>query len=466
MPRAKTRRPTAVSAHASSRLRRTPSGRSGRRSSDLLGGVGLLLIIAAANVSTLLIARAAGRQREIALRSALGASFGRLLSLAITECVLLAAVGGLGGLALGSVTLRWMLPWLPESLPRADTVHIGARVALATLVASTALGVVLGFVVAAQRGERALGRALGSGVRASGSRSATRTRSVLVTIQVAMAVVLLASAGLLIRSVVRLQNVDPGFAADHVLTFRLALPAVPLRIHRRREAPSSAICSRGSGPLPGVTGAAVNSRLPLGGSRGANGVEIEGRPSALGERLIADQREVSPAYFAALKIPLLAGRVFTDADAASSEPVTIINRTMARQFFPGGHAIGQRVRVTAGQASAVAWSHVVGIVGDVHHTGLARPPVAEMYRPVRADAGSRLQRRRPCGGQPEALSPSARARVQQIDAMLPVYDVRTMEGRIAASVADRRATALLLLVTAALAAALAAVAIYGSIWYR
>lgn len=430
----------------------------------LMGGVGLLLMIAAANVSTLLLARASNRNREIAVRAALGASGGRLSSLAITESVLLAALGALAGLPLGGWVLSALLPAFAESLPRVGAVEVDARVATVTVAVALTLGVVFGLIVAAQRPKGGLAPALKSGTRASGSPGVARTRSTLVVAQVAFSVVLLAAAGLMVRSFVRLQNVEPGFAADHLLTFRLALPSARYDAPAARRAVVDALIGQLQS-APGVTSAAVNSMLPLGGSRGANGIVIEGRPGVKGELLIADQRDVTPSYFNALKIPLQAGRTFSDRDDAAAEPVAIVNHAMAQRFWPDSNPINQRIHITAGPQAAAGWTRVVGVIGDVRHVGLARPPVPEMYRPY-------AQRPTPdfsvvvrTAAEPSSLAPLVRSRVQQIDALLAVYDVRTMEERIAGSFAETRATALLLLVTAGLAAALASIAIYGSIWY-
>jgi putative ABC transport system permease protein len=430
----------------------------------LMGGVGLLLLIAAANVCTLLLARASNRSREVAVRASLGASAGRLASLAITESVVLAALGALVGLTLGGWVLHALLPTFAESLPRVGAVEVDARVATITVVAALALGVMFGLAVAAQRPTGALAPALKSGTRLPGGPGVARTRHALVVTQVAFSVMLLAAAGLMVRSFVRLQAVQPGFSADHVLTFRLALPEVAYGTNAGRTAFVDDLLAR-LRSAPGVLSAAVNSRLPLGGSRGGNGIAIEGRPpSAAGELLIADQREVTPEYFSALKIPLLAGRPFTDHDRESGEPVTIINHAMAQAFWPGVDPLNQRVRVTAGPEAA-GWTRVIGVAGDVRHTGLGRPPVPEMYRPYGQTPTLDFSVVLRTAGDPAAVAPLARAGVRQIDAMLPVYDVRTMDERIAGSFADMRATALLLLVTAALAAALASISIYGSIWY-
>ena len=215
---------------------------------------------------------------------------------------------------------------------------------------------------------------------------------------------------------------------------------------------------------PGVKQVALSSIIPFGGQRGANGFEIEGRPAAPGQTRIADQRHVSPDYFKTMNIPIVQGRGFQATDDRLGEPVVIINRALANRFWPNENPIDRRVRTSAGFDSA-SWFRIVGVVEDVRHMSLSRDPVTEMYRPIAQTAMPIFTMVVRTAGEPAALAATARATVQRIDPDLPIYDVRTMEDRIAASFAQTRGTMLLLLVTAALAAALSGVAIYGSIWY-
>ena len=210
--------------------------------------------------------------------------------------------------------------------------------------------------------------------------------------------------------------------------------------------------------------AALSSIIPFGGQRGANGFEIEGQPAAPGQTLIADQRYVSPNYLETMNIPMVEGRGFLATDDARAEPVVLVNRTMARRFWPNTSPIDHRIRTTAGFDST-SWFRIVGVVEDVRHVSLSRDAVTEMYRPIAQTAMSNVTLVVRTDREPASLAPSARATVQALDPNLPIYDVRTMEDRIAGSFAQTRGTMLLLLVTAALAAALSGVAIYGSIWY-
>ena len=428
----------------------------------IAGSVALLLLVAAANAATLLLARASTRRHELAVRSALGATGGRLLSLAVAESLVFAALGGAAGLVLGSWALRAVLPLFEGSLPAAIPIDIDWRVALFTAAISAILGVLFGVVVALQRP----GGGLVDVLKASGrtiAGSSARARSVLVVAQVALAVILLAAAGLMLSSVVKLSRVRPGFDADHLLTFKVALAGSKYAAAPTRVAFLSDLLARLESS-PGVEHAGLSSIVPFAGQRGANAFEIEGRLPLPGQTLIADQRHVSPGYFQTMHMRMVEGRAFTAADDAHAEPVVIVNRTMANRFWPNESAIDRRVRTSAGFDSG-AWFRVIGVVDDVRHISLSRDPVTEMYRPVAQTAMSYVTLVTRTKGDPAAFAPSARSIVQAIDPDLPIYEVRTMEDRIAGSFAQTRGTMLLLLVTAVLAAALSAVAIYGSIWY-
>ncbi len=428
----------------------------------IAGSVALLLLVASANASTLLLARASNRRHELAVRTALGATRARLLSMAIAESLVYAWLGGLAGLFLGGWALRAVLPMFEGALPAAIPIDIDTRVAGFTAALSGVLGLVFGIIVAVHRPDgRLVDQLKASGRTISGS--AGRARNALVIGQVALAVILLSAAGLMVNSVVKLSKVRPGFDADHLLTFRIALGGATYSAAASRVAFTSDLLSRLQA-LPGVRRAAISSIIPFGGQRGANGFEIEGRPAAPGQSLIADQRHVSSAYLQTMNIPIVEGRGVLPTDDARGEPVVLINRTMARRYWPDESPIDRRVRTTAGFDSNT-WFRIVGVVEDVRHVSLSRDAVVEMYRPIAQTAMSNFTLVVKTDRDPAALAPAARAAVQAIDPNLPIYDVRTMEERISRSFAQTRGTMLLLLVTAALAAALSGVAIYGSIWY-
>ena len=427
------------------------------------GSVALLLLVASANAATLLLARASNRRHELAVRTALGATRGRLLSLAIAESLVFALLGGLAGLFLGGWALRAVLPLFAGSLPATIPIEIDARVAVFTAAVSAILGLLFGVVVALHRpgGGGLLDQLKASGRTISGS--AGRARNALVIAQVALAVVLLSAAGLMLNSVVKLSRVRPGFDADHLLTFKMALSGSNYSAAASRISFTSDLLSRLES-MPGVRRAAISSIIPFGGQRGANGFEIEGQAAAPGQTLIADQRHVSAGYLQTMGIPVIEGRGFLATDDARGEPVVLVNRTMAKRFWPNESPLNHRLRTSAGFDSAL-WFRIVGVVEDVHHISLSRDPVTEMYRPIAQTAMSNFAVVVRTERDPASLAPQARATVQAIDPNMPIYDVRTMDDRIAGSFAQTRGTMLLLLVTAALAAALSGVAIYGSIWY-
>ncbi|MCU1383844.1 MAG: hypothetical protein JWL71_2541 [Acidobacteria bacterium] len=428
----------------------------------IAGSVGLLLVVASANAATLLLARASNRRHELAVRTALGATRGRLLSLAAAESLVFAALGGFAGLFLGGWAVRAVLPLFDGSLPASLSIDIGARVAVFTAALSAILGVLFGVIVALHGPDGRIVDVLKSSGRTIAG-TPGRARGALVVAQVALAVVLLSAAGLMLNSVVKLSRVRPGFDADHLLTFKVALTGANYAAAPSRITFISDLLARLQA-MPGVRRAAVGSLIPFGGQRGANGIEVEGRPAAPGETPIADQRYISAGYFDAMNIPVLQGRAFVATDDARGEPVVIVNRTMAKRFWPNESPIDRRVRTSAGFDSA-RWFRVIGVVDDVRHVSLSRDPVAEMYRPIAQTAMPIFTLVVRTDRDPAALAPAARASVQAIDPNLPIYDVRTMADRIASSFAQTRGTMLLLLVTAGLAAALSGVAIYGSIWY-
>jgi len=423
--------------------------------------VGLLLVVAAANASTLIVARASKRRHELAVRAALGATRAQLLSLALAEGVVLAALGGAAGLVLGRWTLLAITSLFAASLPQSLTIEVGGRAALLTIVLSIAIGIAFG-LVAAYRPAQGLVGALSSSRRLTPS--AGRMRQALVVAQIALAVVLLSGAGLMLNTVVRLSRVGPGFDPDRVLTFRVALTGSRYAAAPARIAFVSTLLERLTG-TPSVRAAAVTSLVPFSGMRGANGVEIEGHVRGTNEpSIIIDQRYVSSGYLQTMKIPLVTGRLLTDRDDSRSERVTVINRTMAARYFPNENPLNRRVRTTAGFDSNI-WFRIVGVVEDVRHVALSRDAVPEMYHPIEQTAVPTFTVVMRTAGDPGGATPAARAAVRAVDPDLPIYEVSSMEDLIAASFAQTRATMLLLTATAVLAAALAAVAIYGAIWY-
>jgi putative ABC transport system permease protein len=424
--------------------------------------VALLLLVATANASTLLLARASNRRAETAVRAALGASRSRLLSQALVEGVLLASLGALIGVALGEWTLRLLIPLFGPSLS-ALPIAIGPRAALFSFVLAFAIGTLFGVIAVFHSGPR-LADALGGVTRSTASKSTLRTRHLLVISQVALAVVLLSAAGLMLSSVAKLSRVGTGFDVNNLLTFRVALSTGRYSTTGPRALFVANLLERLSA-LPGIQSSGAVSAIPFGGARNANGVEIEGRPVSPSEPpIVIDQRYASPNYFQTMRIPLLIGRGFAASDDERGERVVVINRTMARRYFPNGDAVNRRVRATAGR-DAVGWLRIVGVVDDVRHISLSRDPVPEMYHPFAQTAPPTFTVVLRTAVEPAAFAAAARAGVVAVDPTLPIYEVLTMKQRVASSLAQTRGTMLVLVVTAVLAASLAAIAIYGSIWY-
>jgi putative ABC transport system permease protein len=326
------------------------------------GGVALLLLVASANASTLLLARAANRQHELAVRTALGATRSHLLSLAMMDGLVLALLGGLVGLALGSWALGVMVPLLGSTLPKSLAVGVDARVALFTAGITTLLGVLFGAIVAAHRPAnvtaslKATGADYERGNQRSPSSSPRRDPGCS-SGRVAV------GAGLMLNSVVKLSHVNAGFDPRRLLTFRVALTTQNYAAAPSRVAFGADVLQRLEGS-PGVRSAALISAIPLGGTRGANGVEIEGRPPNPSETIIIDQRHISPNYFQTMAIPMVSGRPFTATDDSRAEPVTIVNRAMAQRYWPNQNPIDRRVRLAAGYDSGV-WFRIVGVIDNV-----------------------------------------------------------------------------------------------------
>ncbi|HEV7515892.1 MAG TPA: ABC transporter permease, partial [Thermoanaerobaculia bacterium] len=435
----------------------------------LAGAVGFVLLIACANVAHLLLARAAARRREIAIRAALGAGQGRLVRHLLTESAVLGLAGGAAGLLVALWGARLLVALTPGDLagvllPQVQ-VGLDGPVLLFTVALSLATSLLFGLApaLAAARVD------LRAPLQATAKSALGRGRGFLVAAEVALAAILLVGAGLLLRSFARLQAVDPGFRPERVLTLALDLSSGGGYGEPAAQTAFLAELTRRVAALPGVRSAAFGDSLPLARAlRMLRGLRVENRPAK-------DPREqpevmlsaVSPAYFQTLGIALLHGRAFDGRDTggsggATAPPVAIVNRTLARSFWGGEDPVGKRIRF--GPPSR-PWVTVVGVATDVHREDLATAPKAELYLPF-------LQQPSPFGflavrtqGDPAALTAAVRRQVRALDADLPVFDVSTLEQRLAASVAARRFGLLLLGAFAALALALAAVGLSGVIAY-
>jgi predicted permease len=347
----------------------------------LLGAVAFVLLIACANVANLLLARATGRRRELAVRMALGASRGRILRQLLTESVLLSGLAGLVGCILSIGGAVFLARLVPDGIPHAGGAGIDLGVFTFTLIVSLSTGILFGIVPALRVSRVSLSDSLKqAGGRGGLGAHGSRTRNALVVCEVALAMILLTGAGLMIESFTKLRGLHPGFDTDRVLVLRTPLPDPKYPKLAQRTAFYDQVLERVN-RLPGVVAAGFTTWVPLTNRGGSNGFTIEGRPEpGPGEISDANTRVVSKGYMRAMGMTLKAGRLFDDSDRESSPFAVIINETMAREFWPGENPLGRRIKM-GGYAAQAPWITVVGVVGDVHQMGLDVPARAEMYIP-------------------------------------------------------------------------------------
>jgi predicted permease len=426
----------------------------------LLGGAGLVLLIACVNLANLLLARGADRPREMALRSALGASRRRLVRQMLTESLVLAVAGGIAGLLLA----RWLVEGLKAaaatSLPMLQTLRIDGTAAVAAAAITGATAVLFGLLPALAASAFRPADALREGGRGRGAgRRTSRLRDVLVVAQIALAIVLLVGAGLMLRSFVHLTHVDPGVDVDRLLIGRLALPGA--RYPRPVAAQWFERLLDGLASAPGVEMAAVSSYVPVGGGGFGLGRAflLEGQPEPpASQDYDALWNVVSPEYFRTTGIRVVRGRAFERTDTAESRPVTIINETMARKVFGTGNPIGRRIRSWHDEN---VLREIVGVVSDVRYTGLASSETSLVYVPHRQNAWGFMIVSVRAKGRPASLAATLREEVRKLDADVAVAGTATLESLAAASIAPQRFGALLLAVFASAAVLLAGVGVYG-----
>ncbi len=433
----------------------------------LLGAVGFVLLIACANVANLLLARAAARQKEIALRLALGASRSRLTRQFLTESMLLALLGGLAGLFLAFVGLDALQHFIPDGVLQAGPIAIDRRVLGFTALIAVATGFVFGLAPAAQASNFSLNETLKEGGRDfTGGGKGNRLRSLLVIAEVAVSFVLLIGAGLLINSFVHLRNLDPGFRADHLLTAKIELSEVKYP-DRRHRIPFLDEVLRRVRALPGVESAALAGNLPLTYNGDSTYIGVEGIPDPPpDQQMDVIYRAVGPSYFKTMGIPLRQGRDFDERDTIDEETYkVIVSEKLAQHFWPGKNPIGKRLK-TGPAASEGPWRQVIGVVKDVRQNDFLASPKMEMYlsyRQLRDLAPNALVLRTTVD--PLSLTSALRGAVWAVDKDQPVSDVESMEHIVAGAVARQRFSTLLLGVFAGVALLLAAVGIYGVMSY-
>jgi putative ABC transport system permease protein len=431
-----------------------------------MGAVGLVLLIACANVANLMLARVASREREVTIRAALGATRRRLVRQLLTESVLLALAGGALGLVLAVWGVRGLQALEPGTIPRLDEIGVNGRAFVFALALSVATGLLFGFVPAIRVLRYDLRAGLGETGRAlSGHRAAGRTRALLVLAEVALACVLLVGAALLLRSFVRLQRVDPGFTSRAILTARLTLPRSRYDDPSRQAAFADELLE-GVRNLPGVASAALASDAPLGDgppywSFAVAGVE-QPPPEVVQDAVVF---RTTPDYFRTFAIPLVRGRLYDASDRGDAPPVAVISEALARRYWPDRDPLGARITLGNPADTASVWMTIVGVVGDVRQEGPTSPAYPQLYLPLAQVSSRSLLIALRATGAPLALTPAVKRVLAAIDPNLALSRVVTMDERLAGALARPRVNAVLLGGFAATALVLAALGIYGVIAY-
>jgi predicted permease len=430
----------------------------------LLGSVALVLLIACANVANLLLARAAGREKEVAIRTALGASWQRLARQLLTESILLGFLGGAAGLLVARLSLAVVRTMNPGNIPRLDDIGINGTVLAFTFSLSLATGILFGLAPAWRAIKVDPNSSLKAGGRSGQSNGGLylkrhHLRGLLIVSELAFSLILLIGAGLLMRSFVRLQSVAPGFTADHVLTMQVAANDTKYRQDKALAGFYREIENR-IAHLPGVVAEGAVSALPLTGSVGWGGIHVEGYTPPQGQELQVDQRTASTDYFRAMRIPLVAGRFFSEQDTADMPQVAIIDKNFAQRFWPHNDAIGKHLWFDAKKPITI-----VGVVGAVKQYGLETDGKIATYFPEQQGPGQGMFLVARSSSQDAGLSSAIVSEIHAVDPAVVVYGVRTMQDRLYDSLARQRFSSTMLGAFAAFALVLAAVGLYGVMSY-
>ncbi len=432
----------------------------------LMGTVVLVLLIACANVANLLLARMARREREVALRGALGASRGRLLRQLLTESMLLSGAGGAAGLLLAAWGTHALLALAGSRIPRAGSIHLDAAALVFTFTLSLVTGLVFGLLPALQASNHDLQGALKAGGRSStGGTRARLARSALVFVEVALALVLLAGSGLLLRSYRGVSRLDPGFDPHGLLTLRVGLPHSRYAQDAQQIAFFDGLLRRVQA-LPGVLSAAAATPLPLSGEVFNLTYAVAGRPPVRPQDdPNANIRLVTPDYLRTLRVPQLRGRGLLPSDDAKAPAVALINQAMARRLFPREDPLGKRFTFDTPARAGALWRTIVGIVGNVRHAKLTALPDSEIYLPMAQWAADNATVVVRAAGDPGQLAGPLRAALHDQDPELAAWRTQSMDEVVADSIGGQRFNTLLLALFAAIALVLAAVGVYGVISY-
>jgi len=429
----------------------------------LLGAVLFVLLIACANVANLMLSRAAARQSEIAVRTAMGAGRARLVRQLLTESMLLAVCGGAAGILAALGTIRLMNRGLPPNVIPVPTIPIDVSVLLFACALTLLTGLIFGLAPAWDASRADLATVLKQGGRGGVGSARKVTHRLLVSGELALSTVLLIGAGLLIQSLLRLERVTLGFNPAGVLTFQLTPPASKYE-GAAKQWPLYRSVIEALETIPGVRGAAISSAVPMGAGTYTTTPTNPAGPSLIppGDAIPVDWRAVSPSYFRTMEVPVLRGRIFAEQDYTRKPPVTMISQKVARRFWGDDDPIGRVVRLTS---TGREWT-VIGVVGDVRNTALATDPAPAIYFPAAVRVWPAMDVAvRTGAGKPEALLPAVRQKIREIDAELPIATVRTMDDWVANSASASRLNAILLGGFAGVALLIAAIGVYGVLSY-
>jgi putative ABC transport system permease protein len=424
-----------------------------------------VLLIACANVGNLSLARATARQKEIVIRAALGAGRGRLIRQLLTESLLIALLGGALGLLLALWGTELITTLGKEFIPSLSRIEIELPVLAFTLAVSVGAGILFGLAPAIQLSRVELNEGLKEGGRnAGGSMGQRRLRNGLIVAEVAMAVVLLISAGLLIRSVIHLHRASPGFNTGNLLTMNVSLPSAKYPDAPKWVAFYDQISQRIQA-LPGVQSVGLTSVLPISHNFDRRSFQVETHPVPRGQEADADTYIVTPGYLRTMQIPLLKGRELTAQDVVGVEPVALISETFARRYWPGDEPLGKRIKFPGSTARPQPWRTIVGVVRDVKQYGVDKESTMQLYLPEAQLPVSWLTLAVRTAGDPAQTLGAIRNEIRGVDPDQAVFEVATMEGLLAEAIAKRRFVMILLAGFASLALALAAIGIYGVMGY-
>jgi putative ABC transport system permease protein len=430
----------------------------------IFAAVSFVLLIACVNVANLILARSSARQREFAVRLALGAGRARVIRQLSTESLLLGILGGAVGISVGVVMTKALVAVAPANVPRLAGVQMDSHVLLFALSISMLTGLLSGLVPAFTFSVRRLGEQLKAGGRGAGQAAGGRLRSVLVVSEIAIAIVLVAGAGLMVQSLYHLEQVRPGFRTDNILSFFVTIPQV--RYPAARQAAFFAELMGRIRTIPGVESVGATTALPLSGTEEDYSFEIEGRSRREGQPMMgAHYRVVTPEYFLTLGIPVLRGRVFGERDSADSVPAVVINEALARRYFPSDDPLVKHIFIGNGRHPVAAGSEVIGIVKDVSHSSLAARPMPEMYEcySQAPQPGMTLTVR--SASDPRTVLPAIRRELGLLDRDVPLSKVLTMADLMGESLAPSRFRGALLGAFALFAMILAALGVYGVMAY-